>query len=155
MTQAQGLLGEGRPTEAKEALKTALRLEPMNIEIWNLYDRAVEAEYLVRSREEKISPVVDRDLKPVFAIDKVESYTEYNSLFVVGEVRNVSDVLRQRVELSAQLLDENRQELRKESGSLRLKDRGLFPSESSLFEIEFPNPPPGVKSFRVRVTNYE
>jgi len=155
MTQAQGLLGEGRATEAKEAMKTALRLEPMNIEAWNLYDRAVEAEYLVRAREEKISPVVDRDLKPIFAIDKVESYTEYNSLFVVGEVRNMSDTLRQRVELSAQLFDENKQELRKESGVLRLKDRGLFPSESSLFEIEFTNPPPGVKSFRVRVVSYE
>lgn len=155
LTQATSLLGEGRPTEAKEALKTALRLEPMNIEAWNLYDRAVEAEYVVKAREEKVSPVIERDLKPVFAIDRVESYTEYNSLYIVGELRNVSNALRQRIELSAQLLDENKQELRRESGALRLKDRGLFPSESSLFEIEFPNPPPGVKSYRVRVLNYE
>lgn len=155
LTQAKSLLAEGRPTEAKEALQTALRLEPMNVEAWTLYDRSVEAEYLVRAREEKISPVIERDLKPVFAIDRVESYTEYNSLYVVGELRNVSDALRQRIELSAQLLDENKQELRKESGTLRLKNRGLFPSEISLFEIEFPNPPPGVKSYRVRVTNYE
>lgn len=155
LTQAKGMLAEGRPAEAKEALKTAIRLEPMSIEGWNLYDRAVEAEYLLRAREEKVSPVIERDLKPVFAIDRVESYTEYNSLYVVGELRNVSGALRQRIELSAELLDENKQELRRESGRLRLKDRGLFPSESSLFEIEFPNPPPGVKSYRVRVTGYE
>ncbi|HOT28609.1 MAG TPA: FxLYD domain-containing protein [Candidatus Ozemobacteraceae bacterium] len=155
LTQAKAMLADGRPAEAKEALKTAIRLEPMNIEGWNLYDRAVEAEYLLRAREEKVSPVIERDLKPVFAIDRVESYTEYNSLYVVGELRNVSDAMRQRIELSAELFDENKQELRRESGRLRLKDRGLFPSESSLFEIEFPNPPPGVKSYRVRVTNYE
>jgi len=155
LTQAKGMLAEGRPAEAKEALKTAIRLEPMSIEGWNLYDRAVEAEYMLRAREEKVSPVIERDLKPVFAINRVESYTEYNSLYLVGELRNVSDALRQRIELSAELFDENKQELRRESGRLRLKDRGLFPSESSLFEIEFLNPPPGVKSYRVRVTNYE
>ncbi|HEY9068731.1 MAG TPA: hypothetical protein VIV61_00665 [Candidatus Ozemobacteraceae bacterium] len=155
LTQAQSLLAEGRAAEAKEAVRTALRLEPMNIEAWNLYDRAVEAEYVARSREERISPVVDRDLKPVFAINKVDSYTEFNTLYLVGELRNVSDALRRRVELVGLLLDENGQELRRETGSLRLQDRGLFPSESALFEIEIPSPPPGVKSFRVKVLKYE
>ncbi len=155
LTQAQSLLAEGRATEAKEAVRTALRLESMNIEAWNLYDRAVEAEYVARSREERISPVVDRDLKPVFAIDKVDSYTEFNTLYLVGELKNVSDALRRRVELVGLLLGENGQELRRETGALRLQDRGLFPSESALFEIEIPNPPPGVKSFRVKVLNYE
>ena len=155
ITQGQSLVSKGRPNEAKEALKTALRIEPMNIEAWNLYDEATELSYIERARSEKRNPVVERDLKPIFSIDKVESYDEFGTLYLVGELRNISDGLRQNVELQGVLLDENKQELRRESGFLPLKNRGLFPNESSLFEIPFKNPPPGVKTYRVRVAGFD
>jgi len=155
ITQAQAYLSEGRALEAKEALRTAIRLESMNLEAWALYDYAAEVHFVGRTREEKINPFIERDLKPLFSIDRVESYQEFRTLYLVGEVRNLSDSLKQQVELSGILLDENKQELRRETGYIKLKDRGLFPNESSLFEIAFPNPPPGIKSFRVRVSGYE
>jgi hypothetical protein len=155
ITQAQSFISQGKAVEAKEALQTAIRLEPMNPEAWRLYDYAVELKYLDRARDEKRNPVVERDLKPLFAIERVESYDEFGSLILVGEVRNLSDSLRQNVELRGILLDENKQELRRESAYLPLKDRGLFPNESSLFEIPFKNPPPGVKSFQVRVAGFD
>ncbi|NLI79331.1 MAG: DUF3426 domain-containing protein [Candidatus Riflebacteria bacterium] len=155
LTQAQGYIGEGRLPEAREALRTALRLEPMNLEAWNLYDYVAELSYIERARDEKRNPVVERDLKPLFAIERVESFDEFGTLYLVGEIRNVSDSLRQNILVQGTLLDENKQELRRESGSLPLKDRGLFPNESSLFEIPFKNPPPGVKSFRVRVAEFD
>jgi len=155
LTQAQGYLSEGRLGEAKEALRTAIRLEPMNLEAWGLYDYVVESTYIGRSREEKLNPVIDRDLRPTFSIDRVESYSEFGTLYLVGEVKNMSGSLKRQIEMTGYLFDENRIELRKESAPLQLKERGLFPNESSLFEIAFPDPPPGVKSFRVRVSSFE
>lgn len=155
LTQGQSMISQGRLSEAKEAFRTALRLEPMNLEAWNLYDQATELSYLERVRAEKRNPVVERDLKPLFAIEHVESYDEFGTLYLVGQVRNMSDGLRQNIELQGVLLDENKQELRRETGSLPLKDRGLFPNESSLFEIPFKNPPPGVKSYRVRIGGFD
>ncbi len=155
LTQAQSMIGAGRLAEAREALRTALRLEPMNLEAWNLYDYATELAYVERARDEKRNPVVERDLQPLFSIERVESYDEFGTLYLVGEVRNVSDALRQNIQVQGVLLDEHKQELRRETGALPLKDRGLFPNESSLFEIPFRNPPPGVKSFRVRVAGFD
>ncbi|RCK78470.1 MAG: hypothetical protein OZSIB_1390 [Candidatus Ozemobacter sibiricus] len=155
LNQAQSLIGSGRLAEAREALRTALRLEPMNLEAWNLYDYATELAYIERARDEKRNPVIERDLQPLFSIERVESYEEFGTLYLVGEIRNVSGGLRQNILVQGVLLDENKQELRRETGVLPLKDRGLFPNESSLFEIPFRNPPPGVKSYRVRVAGFD
>lgn len=155
LTQAQAYMAEGRTQEAREALRTAIRLEPMNLEAWGLYDYAVETHYVSRAREEKINPVIERDLKPLFSIDRVESYQEFGSLFLVGEIKNLSGTLKNNIELTATLLDDQRSEIRRTMRPLSLKNRGLFPNESSLFEIPFPDPPPGVKSYRVRVSSFE
>jgi tetratricopeptide (TPR) repeat protein len=155
INQGQGYLAAGRLSEAKEALRTAIRLEPMSLEAWGLYDYVVESHYVGRSREEKINPVVDRDLVPLFAVTRVESYQEYDTLYLVGEVKNVSNAVKRRVEVTGLLLDENRQELRREQTFLTLTDRGIFPGESVLFEIAFHSPPKWVKSYRVRVSNFE
>jgi len=74
---------------------------------------------------------------------------------VVGTLQNISDTNRQKIILTAKILDENKRELRRESGTLLIPERGLMPNESSLFEIPFKNFPPGGKSFRVEVTAYE
>lgn len=155
LTQAQAYMAEGRTEEAREALRTAIRLEPMNLEAWGLYDYAVETHYVSRAREEKVNPVVERDLRPLFSIDRVESYKEFGSLFLVGEIKNLSGTLKNNVELTGTLLDDQGTEIRRASRPLSLKNRGLFPNESSLFEIPFTDPPPGVKSFRVRVSSFE
>ncbi len=155
ISQAQSFLSEGRLAEAKEALRTAIRLEPMNLDAWNFYDQATELDYVNRSREERINPVVDRDIKPTFSIERVENFEEFGTVYLVGELRNVSDSIRQNIEITGILLDEEKQELARSSTLLKPKGRGLFPNERSLFEIPFANPPPGVKSFRVRVTGYD
>ncbi len=155
ITQGQGYLAEGRLSEAKEALRTAIKLEPMNLEAWSWYDYVVETSYVKRARDDKQNPVIERDLKPTFSIDNVDSYREYNTMYIVGEVKNTSDSLKSRIELTGTLLDDQNEILRKSTVGLTLKSRGLFPSEVSLFEIPFPDPPPGVKSMRVRVTHFE
>ncbi|MFZ2957433.1 MAG: hypothetical protein WA705_11125 [Candidatus Ozemobacteraceae bacterium] len=155
ITQAQAYMAEGRLSEAKEALRTAIRLEPMNLEAWSLYDYAVETYYVSRAREEKINPVVERDLHPLFSIIRVESYEEFGTLYLVGELKNVSGSLKSKIELTGTLLDEQRSELCRTTAPLTLKGRGLFPNETSLFEIGFSNPPPGVKAYRVRVSSFE
>ncbi len=155
ISQAQPYLSAGKATEAKEALRTAIRLEPMNLEAWALYDYAVETHYIGRSREEKISPVVERDLQQVFNLGKVDSYMEFGNLYLVGEIKNVSDSVKSRVEITGTLLDKERQELMRENTTITLSDRGVFPGETCQFEIQFKSPPPGVKSYRVRVTNFE
>jgi tetratricopeptide (TPR) repeat protein len=155
ISQGQAYLANGRLNEAKEALRTAIRLEPMNLEAWALYDYVVETHYVGRAREEKLNPVIERDLKPIFSLGNVQSYLDYGSLFLVGEIKNVSDATRRRVEITGILFDNNKQELRRESTFLTLTDRGLFPNETCPFEIQFRNPPPGVKSFKVRVSNFE
>lgn len=155
LSQGQAYLTAGKFSEAKEALRTAIRLEPMSLEAWGLYDYIVESHYIGRARDEQINPVIDRDLKPNFSIDQVDSYLEFGNLFLVGELKNVSGSLRRNIEVTGILFDENKREMRRESAPISLKDRGLFPNESNLFEIRFRSPPPGVKSYRVRVSNYE
>ena len=155
ISQGQAYLSSGRISEAREALRTAIRLESMNLEAWTLYDYIVETGYVARSREEKLNPVVERDLQPLFAVNRVESYLEFETLYLVGEVKNVSGTLKRRVEVAGILFDENKQELRRENTSLTISDRGIFPGESCLFEIQFKDPPAGVKSYRVRVSNFE
>ncbi|MBF0500084.1 MAG: hypothetical protein HQM09_08125 [Candidatus Riflebacteria bacterium] len=155
ITQAQAYMAEGRLSEAKEALRTAIRLEPMNLEAWGLYDYCVETYYVGRAREEKVNPVIERDLQPLFNFIRVESYQEFGTVYIVGEVKNISGSLKSKIELTGTLLDDQKNELRKTSTSLSLKERGLFPNETSLFEIPFNDPPPGVKSYRVRVSSFE
>lgn len=143
-----------RFTESKEALRTALRLAPMNLQLWSLYDEAVIGEFSERRRKDKLSPIIDRDIKPVFSIDRIDSYTELGTLYIIGSITNVSDSDRINIKLTARILDENQRELRRETGALRNTERGLSPNESSLFEIPFKNPPVGGKSFRVEVSSY-
>ncbi|MBF0543379.1 MAG: hypothetical protein HQM08_03040 [Candidatus Riflebacteria bacterium] len=155
INQGQSLLSDGRISEAKEALRTAIRLDPMSLEAWGLYDRATESLYTNRLTDEKTNPALEGVFKPNFSIEKGEMYYSFGTLYIVGELKNISGTLKNEIELSATLYDENRQELRRSSTPLTLKDRGLFPNESSLFEIPFPNPPIGIKSYRIRVSNFE
>lgn len=146
---------ENRYSEAKEAYRTALRLEPMNLSLWAAYDDTVIAEYLARKRKEKQNPVIERDLEPVFNIDRIDTYIELGTLYVVGSLNNLSKTVKKKIQLTARILDENKRELRNETGTLRSFDKGLLPKESSLFEIPFKDPPAGAKSFRVEVTAWE
>jgi len=155
MDQGRDLMINTKFSESKEALRTAIRISPMNPQLWALYDEAVAGEYVERKRKEKISPVIERDISPTFSIDRIDSYIELGTLYVVGSLKNVSAETRQKITLIARLFDENKKELRRETGVLRNTERGLYPNESSLFEIPFRNPPPGGKSFRVEVESYE
>ncbi|MBF0405840.1 MAG: hypothetical protein HQM10_00685 [Candidatus Riflebacteria bacterium] len=155
INQGESLLAEGRIPEAKEALKTAIRLDPMNTEAWGIYDRAAESLYTTRLAEDKTNPIFEGLFKPIFSFDRVETYYSFGNLYLVGQLKNISGTLKSQIELSAILFDENRQELRRATASLPLKDRGLFPNETSFFEIPFSNPPKGINSFRVRVSNFE
>jgi tetratricopeptide (TPR) repeat protein len=155
ISQGQSYLNSGRLGEAKEALRMAIRLEPMNLEAWSLYDYVVETHYLGQSREDKKNPYFEGNFFPSFSIERVESYMEFGTLYLIGEVKNVSTELRRQVELMGILIDENRQEIRRETTLLSLSDRGIFPGETRLFEIRFRSPPPGVKSFRVKVSKFE
>lgn len=149
------MITAARFSESKEALKTALRLSPMNLEFWSLYDDAVIGEYTERMRKEKLTGVIERDITPIFSITRVDSYIELGTLYIVGSLQNISREPKQKISLTAKMLDENKRELRTETGTLRNTERGLLPNESSLFEIPFKNPPPGFKSFRVEVSGYE
>lgn len=152
---ARKLMSEGKYSQAKEALKTAIRLEPMNNEAWALYDEAVIAEYIDLKRKEKLEPVMENDISPLFEINRVDTYMELDTLFVVGSLKNLSNKLKQKIQVTAKILDSDKKELRRQSGELKLANRGLLPNESSLFEIPFKNPPAGGKIFRVEVTNFE
>lgn len=145
----------GKFSDSKEALKTALRLSPMNLELWALYDEAVIGEFSARMRNEKLTGVIDRDITPIFSIDRIDSYVELGTMYVIGTLQNVSKSTRQKITLTVRILDENKKELRRETGTLRNTERGLFPNESSIFEVPFRNPPAGAKSFRVEVSAYE
>ena len=149
------MLVEGLYSEAKEAYRTALRLEPMNLSLWAAYDDSAVSEYLARKRKEKLSPSIERDIEPVFSINRIDSYLELDTLYVVGSLQNLSRGLRQKIQLTVRILDENKRELRSATGTLRSFDKGLLPNESSLFEVPFKSPPPGAKSFRVEVTAWE
>jgi len=155
LESSKTLMAEEKFSQAKEALRTALRLAPMNIEIWAMYDEAVSSDYVYKKRQEKLNPVIDRDIEPIFSINRVDSYVELGTLYIVGTLQNISKEPRQKIVLTAKMLDENKRELRRETGTLLIPERGLLPNESSLFEIPFKNFPPGAKSFRVEVTTYE
>ncbi len=152
---ARQLMADGKYSQAKEALKTAIRIEPMNQEAWNLYDEALIAEYVDLRRKEKLEPVIEKDLSPLFEINRVDTYIELDTLFVVGSLKNLSGSLKQKIKVTARILDTNKKELRQQSGELNLTNRGLLPNESSLFEIPFKNPPVGARSFKVEVSNFE
>lgn len=152
---SRALMLETKFTQAKEALRTAIRLAPMSLEIWAMYDEAVNADYVDKKRREKFNPVIDRDIQPIFSINRVDSYIELGTLYVVGSLQNISKEPRQKLVITAKILDENKRELRQETGTLLIPERGLMPNESSLFEIPFKNFPPGGKSFRVQVSTYE
>lgn len=155
VTRAKTLMGSEDYNQAIESLRTAIRLSPVDTQIWDLYDQAVVSEYISSSRRERLSPIVERDIKPIFAINRIDSYHELDTLYVVGSVQNLSSKPRQKIVISARILDANKKELRRETGSLRLAEKGLFPNESSLFEIPFKSPPENAHSFRVQVFEYE
>ena len=155
LDMAKKYLAEEKFAEAKEALKTAIRIDPMNLEAWALYDEAVISDYIATKRKEKLTPVITRDIQPLFSITRIDSYKERNTLYVVGSLKNLSKNLKRKIQLTARILDKNNKELRKEIGDLRLTERGLFPNESSLFEIPFKNPPQQGKFYRVEVSGYE
>ncbi len=146
---------DSRYAEAKEAYRTALRLEPMNLSLWAAYDDTVIAEYIARKRKERQNPVIERDIEPLFSIDRIDSYIELGTLYVAGSLSNLSRTVKRKIQLTARILDENKRELRSETGTLRSFDKGLLPKESSLFEIPFKDPPAGAKSFRVEITAWE
>ncbi|MDN5278074.1 MAG: hypothetical protein PWR01_2039 [Clostridiales bacterium] len=152
---AKKLMGQGNYAQSKEALKTAIRVEPMNFEAWSLYDETVIADYIQQRRKEKLAPVIERDISPLFEITRVDTYIELDTLYVVGSLKNLSDKLKQKIRVTAKILDDSKKELRRQTGELNLTKRGLLPNESSLFEIPFKNPPAGAKSFRVEVTGFE
>jgi len=115
----------------------------------------VIAEYIARKRREKQNPVIERDLEPLFSIDRIDSYIELGTLYVAGSLSNLSKTVKRKIQLTARILDENKRELRSETGTLRSFDKGLLPKESSLFEIPFKDPPAGARSFRVEITAWE
>lgn len=152
---ARKFMADGKYAQAKEALKTAIRIDPMNPEAWALYDEALIAEYVEMRRREKLEPVIEKDVSPLFEINRVDTYIQLDTLFVVGSLKNLSDKLKQKIKVTAKIFDEDKKELRRQSGELNLAKRGLSPNESSLFEIPFKNPPAGAKIFRVEVTDFE
>ncbi|PKL47286.1 MAG: hypothetical protein CVV42_13645 [Candidatus Riflebacteria bacterium HGW-Riflebacteria-2] len=152
---ARTMIVEQKYDQAKEALRTALRISPMDMQIWALYDETVTADYVEKKRQERFNPVIYGDISPVFSINRIDSYIELDTLFVVGTIQNTSKATRQKIVLSGSILDENKRELRRETGTLLIPERGLMPNESSIFEIPFKNFPPGGKSYRVEVKSYE
>lgn len=148
-------MNEEKFSDAQEAFRTALRLEPMNMGLWQLYNDAVIGEYTTNKRDEILKSVVTGDLKPTFAITKLDSYIELGTLYIVGTVKNTSNKQKQKINLKARLLDANKRELRTEYGTLRSIDKILYPNESSLFEISFKNPPTNMKTYRVEVSSWE
>lgn len=146
---------ENNFADAQEAFRTAIRLEPMNMALWQLYNDAVIGEYTTNQRDGILKSVVEADLKPTFAITQTDSYTDLGRLYIVGTIKNTSNAKRQKITLKARLLDKNKRELKSETGTLRSIDKVLYPNESSLFEISFKNPPTNVKSYRVEVFSWE
>ena len=148
-------MNNGNYKDAIEAFRTALRLEPMNMALWQLYDDCVIGDYTTDKRDEVLKAVVTADIKPTFAITRIDSYIELGTLYVVGTLKNVSDKKKQKINLRTRLLDKNNRELRSEYGTLRDIYKVLYPNESSLFEIPIKNPPVNVKSYRVEVSSWE
>jgi hypothetical protein len=148
-------MNNGNYKDAIEAFRTALRLEPMNMALWQLYDDCVIGDYTTGKRDEVLKAVVTADIKPTFAITRIDSYIELGTLYVVGTLKNVSDKKKQKINLRTRLLDRNNRELRSEYGTLRDIYKVLYPNESSLFEIPIKNPPVNVKSYRVEVSSWE
>ncbi len=155
LNTARKLMGEGNYVQAKEALKTAIRFEPMNPEAWLLYDEAAIGNYIANQRAQKLNPVIERDIKPLFEISRVDSYIERDTLYVVGSLKNLSDQMKREIQITAKILNKNKKELRRQTGELSLTPQGLLPNESSLFEIPFKNPPGDAKVFKLEVSNFE
>ncbi len=148
-------LTEGNFLEAREAFMTAIRLEPMNMGLWQLYDDCIIGEYTKNKRDDFLKSVVTGDLHPNFAITRIDSYIELGTLYIVGTLKNISNRKKQKINLRTRLFDNNKRELRTEYGTLRDIYKVLYPNESSLFEIPIKNPPLGMKSYRVEVSSWE
>ncbi|GAB4273169.1 MAG: hypothetical protein Kow0029_12600 [Candidatus Rifleibacteriota bacterium] len=155
IAMARILMEEGRYAQAKEALKTAIRLEPMNTEAWQMYDEATIAEYIEQKSKKKLEPEIESETSRLFEIKRVDTYVEMDTLYVVGSLKNLSNKLKQKIKVTAKILDKDKKELRSETSDLKLANRGLLPNESSLFEIPFKNPPADARSFKVEVTGFE
>ena len=148
-------LNLGKISEAKEAFRSAIRLEPMNLGLWELYDEAVVAEYNATKSDEIYKSTVTGEFSPNFTITRLDSYIELGTLYIVGTIKNISKRRKQKITLKARLFDENNREIRNEYGTLRNIYKSLYPNESSLFEIPIKNPPFKVKSYRVEVHSWE
>ena len=147
-------LNLGFYTEAKEAFRSAIRLEPLNMGLWELYEETVVAEYNATKTDEIYKSVTTGDFSPNFTITRLDSYIELGTLYIVGTIKNISR-RKQKINLRARLFDEHNREIRSEIGTLRNIYKSLYPNESSLFEIPIKNPPFKVKSYRVEVANWE
>ncbi|MGM0599099.1 MAG: FxLYD domain-containing protein [Candidatus Rifleibacteriota bacterium] len=155
LDNGKNLMSEGKYLQAKEAFKTAIRLEPMNEEAWDLYDEGLIADYVEKKKDDKLEPVIDKDMPPIFKITNIDTYIEHDTLYVVGSLKNLSNSDKHKIKITAQILDENEKELRRQTGELKLTLKALSPNESSLFEIPFKNPPENAEKFRVKVSEYQ
>lgn len=148
-------LNENKISEAKEAFRNAIRLEPLNLSLWELYDESVVAEYNANKSDEIYKSAVSGEFSPNFTITRLDSYIELGTLYIVGTIKNISKRRKQKINLKARIFDENNREVRNEYGTLRNIYKSLYPNESSLFEIPIKNPPYKVKSYRVEVHSWE
>jgi hypothetical protein len=148
-------MAEKKHSEAIEAYRTALRLEPLNPIIWGLYDDAVGESYIAKKRRELTVGTSEGSLKPIFSVGRVDSYIDINNLCLVGEIKNLSKLKRQNIVLLARLFDKNKRELVTAEGTITNFDKTLLPNESCNFEIIFKDYPKSVTDFKVEVRAWE
>ena len=147
-------LAERKYDEAKEAFKTAIRLEPMNSTLWGLYDTALTEEVLAHNNVTTYG-ASSGNLKPIFEITRTDSYIEVNTMYIVGHLKNISNTKKQKIELTARFFNENNVEIKKAKGTLRNYDKALLPNEICLFEIPLKDYPKTIETFRVEVSSWE
>lgn len=147
-------MAEKKFAEAKEAFKTAIRLEPMNPVLWGLYDNAHSEQVLANNINSSYG-VLYGNLKPSFEISRTDSYIEANTMYIVGEVKNISSTKKQKIELTARFYNKENIEIRKSVGTLRNFDKCLLPNESCVFEIPLKDYPKGLVTFRVEVSAWD
>ncbi|MCK9457733.1 MAG: hypothetical protein M0R31_10625 [Candidatus Riflebacteria bacterium] len=148
-------MAEKRYAEAIEAFRTALRLEPLNPNIWGLYDNAVIEDYNAKESNSMVNGIARGALRPNFAITRTDSYIDINTLCIVGHLKNLSGTKKHKIVLTARLFDKNNREVAKAEGTLRNYDKGLLANESCLFEILVKEYPKNVTDFKVEVSSWE